>query len=170
MRKFFGRPPTMKIISTVALQPAHRAAISSAIAGVEIVDRQCRTEEEVNEIVGGETDVMLTFRVPDDVADRAPGLRWIQLLSAGADHALGAPLKAGKITFTTTSGIHATPIAEYTLGSMLSYAHRFHLTIRAQTKDVWVRSGDFMATVAEIPGQRVGIVGYGSIGAAAARA
>ncbi len=169
MRKFFGRPPTMKIISTVALQPAHRAAISSAIAGVEIVDRQCRTEEEVNEIVGGGTEVMLTFRVPDDVADRAPGLRWIQLLSAGADHAIGAPLNAGKITFTTTSGIHATPIAEYTLGSMLGYAHRFHLTIRAQTKHEWMRSGRFMATVDEIRGQTIGIIGYGSIGRETAR-
>lgn len=160
---------TMKIISTVALQPAHRAAISSTIANAEIVDRQCRTEEEINEIVGGETDVMLTFRVPDDVADRAPGLRWIQLLSAGADHALGPPLKAGKITFTTTSGIHATPIAEYTLASMLAYAHRFHLTIRAQSKHEWLKSGRFMATVDEIRGQTLGIIGYGSIGRETAR-
>jgi len=169
MRKFSSVQQIMKIISTVELKPAHRAAISSAVAGAEIVDRQCRTEEEVNEIVGGGCDVMVTFRVPEDVADRAPGLRWIQLLSAGADHAIGAPLKAGKITFTTTSGIHATPIAEYTLASMLGYAHRFHLTLRAQTKHEWMRSGRFMATVDEIRGQTLGIIGYGSIGRETAR-
>jgi len=169
MRKFSSVHQIMKIISTVELKPAHRAAISNAVVGAEIVDRQCRTEEEVNEIVGGGCDVMVTFRVPDDVADRAPGLRWIQLLSAGADHAIGAPLKAGKITFTTTSGIHATPIAEYTLASMLGYAHRFHLTIRAQTKHEWMRSGRFMATVDEIRGQTLGIIGYGSIGRETAR-
>ena len=112
---------------------------------------------------------MVTFRVPDDIEDRAPGLKWIQLLSAGADHALVRPLNAGKITFTTTSGIHATPIAEYTLASMLSYAHRFHLTIRAQTKHEWLKSGRFMATVDEIRGQTLGIIGYGSIGRETAR-
>src|SRR5260370_41346565 len=99
MRKFSSVHQIMKIISTVELKPAHRAAISNAGAGVEIVDRQCRTEEEVNEIVGGGCDVMVTFRVPDDVADRAPGLRWIQLLSSCSYHAIRAPLKAGTRTF-----------------------------------------------------------------------
>jgi phosphoglycerate dehydrogenase-like enzyme len=167
--KVFERQSIMKVISTVELKPAHRAAISSAVAGVEIVDRQCRTEGEVNELVGGGGDVMVTFRVPDDVAERAPSLRWIQLLSAGADHVLNGPHKLGTIEVTTTSGIHATPIAEYTLASMLAYAHRFHLMIRAQTKHEWLKSGRFMATVDEIRGQTLGIIGYGSIGRETAR-
>jgi phosphoglycerate dehydrogenase-like enzyme len=167
--KVFRDLSVMKIISTVELQPALRAAISNAVAGVEIVERQCRTQEEVNELVGGGGEVMLTFRVPDDVADRAPSLRWIQLLSAGADHVLNGPHKLGTIAITTTSGIHATPIAEYTLASMLAYAHRFHLMIRAQTKHEWLKSGRFMATVDEIRGQTLGIIGYGSIGRETAR-
>ncbi len=167
--KVFERLPIMKIISTVALQPAHRAAISSAVAGAEIVDRQCHTQEEVRELIGGGGDVLLTFRVPDDVADRAHGIKWIQLLSAGADHALTDALKADAIPIATASGIHATPIAEYTLASMLSYAHRFHLTIRAQTNHTWLKSGRFMANVDEIRGLTLGIIGYGSIGRETAR-
>lgn len=159
----------MKIISTVALQPAHRAAISSAVAGAEIVDRQCRTAEEVSELVSDGCDVLLTFRMPDDVTDRARGLKWIQLLSAGADHALAGPLKTSTIPVTTASGIHATPIAEYTLASMLSFAHRIHLAIRAQMKHEWMRSGQFMASVDEIRGLTLGIIGYGSIGRETAR-
>jgi len=159
----------MKIISTVGLQPAHRAAISSAVAGAEIVDRRCREPEEVSELVSGGCDVLLTFQVPNDVTDRARGLKWIQLLSAGADHALTGPLKASTIPVTTASGIHATPIAEYTLASMLTYAHRIHLAIRAQTKREWMRSGGFMASVDEIRGQTLGIIGYGSIGRETAR-
>lgn len=158
----------MKIISTVALQPAHRDAISKAVAGAEIVDRQCRTQEEANDLVGGGCDVLLTFRIPDDV-NRVRGLHWIQLLSAGADHALGGQLKAGTVSVTTASGIHATPIAEYTLASMLSYAHRIHLAIRAQTKHEWMRSGQFMASVDELRGLTLGIIGYGSIGRETAR-
>jgi len=159
----------MKIISTVALQPAHRAAISSAVPGVEIVDRQCRTLEEVGALVAEGCDVLLTFRMPDDVTERARGLKWIQLLSAGADHALAGPLKSSTIPVTTASGIHATPISEYTMASMLSYAHRIHLAIRAQTRREWMRSGRFMAGVDEISGLTLGIIGYGSIGRETAR-
>jgi phosphoglycerate dehydrogenase-like enzyme len=110
----------------------------------------------------------LTFRVPNDLANRA-SVKWIQLLSAGADHVLGGPLKGSKIPITTASGIHATPIAEYTLASMLAYAHRIHLAIRAQVRHEWMRSGAFMAGVDDIRGQTLGIIGYGSIGRETAR-
>ena len=159
----------MKIISTVALQPAHRAAITSAVPGAELADRQCRTAEEAGDFVGGGCDVLLTFRIPLDITNRARGLKWIQLLSAGADHALGGPLKGIAIPVTTASGIHATPIGEYTIASMLAYAHRIHLAIRAQIRREWMRSGAFMASVDEIRGRTLGIIGYGSIGRETAR-
>src|SRR5277367_2429092 len=132
----------MKVISTVALQPAQRAAVASAVPSVELADRQCRTAEETADLIRTNgCDVLLTFRVPNDVAKLAPGLKWIQLLSAGADHVLGGPLKGSTIPIATASGIHATPIAEYTLASMLAYAHRIHLAIRAQVRHEWLRSG-----------------------------
>lgn len=158
----------MKIVSSVALQPAQRTAILNAMPGADLADRQCRTAEEVGELVGAGCDVLLTFRVPNDIANRA-SVRWIQLLSAGADHVLGGPLKGSKIPITTASGIHATPIAEYTMASMLAYAHRIHLAIRAQVRHEWMRSGAFMAGVDDIRGQILGIIGYGSIGRETAR-
>jgi phosphoglycerate dehydrogenase-like enzyme len=106
--------------------------------------------------------------VPNDLAGRAH-VKWIQLLSAGADHVLGGPLKSSAIPITTASGIHATPISEYTLASMLAYAHRIHLAIRAQVRREWMRSGAFMAGVDDIRGQTLGIIGYGSIGRETAR-
>jgi phosphoglycerate dehydrogenase-like enzyme len=121
------------------------------------------------ELASGGCDVMLTFRVPNDIVTRARGLKWIQLLSAGADHVLGGPLKGAPISITTASGIHATPIAEYTIASMLAFAHRIHLAIRAQVRHEWMRSGAFMAGVDDIRGQTLGIVGYGSIGRETAR-
>jgi len=158
----------MKIVSTVALQPAHRSAILNAVPGAELADRQCRTAEEAIEFVGAGCDVLLTFRVPNDLANRAH-VKWIQLLSAGADHLPGGLIESGAISITTASGIHATPIAEYTIASMLAYAHRIHLAIRAQVRREWMRSGAFMAGVDDIRGQTLGIVGYGSIGRETAR-
>lgn len=159
----------MKIISTVALQAHQRSAILAAAPDSIIVDRQCRSPGEIGELVSSGCDVLLSFRMPADVATRAGGLRWVQLLSAGADHALGGPLKGVEFPVTTASGIHATPIAEYTLASMLAYAHRLHLAIRAHVRREWMRSGAFMASVDEIRGRTLGIVGYGSIGRETAR-
>ncbi|HYL60725.1 MAG TPA: D-2-hydroxyacid dehydrogenase [Candidatus Acidoferrales bacterium] len=159
----------MKIVSTVALQPGHRAAIAAAAPGAEIVDRPARSAEEVFALTRDGCDVMLTFITPPEIAKHAPGLKWIQLLSAGADHALSQPLIESNTALTTASGIHATPIAEYTLASMLAYAHRMHLSMRAQMRHEWMRSGQFRGSIDEIRGKTIGIVGYGSIGRETAR-
>jgi len=160
----------MKIISTAALEPAQRAAITAAVPGAELADRQIRSPEEFSELVRDGCDVLLTFRVPRDVIARAPGLRWIQLLSAGADHVLaGGALKDSSIPLTSASGIHATPIAEYTMGSMLTYAHRIHLAIRAQIRHEWTRAQKLSEPIDELRGHTIGIIGYGSIGRETAR-
>ncbi len=156
----------MKIVSTLALTEPQRAMILGAAPGAELADRQCRTAEEVSAMLDGGCDVMLTFRIPNDLPQ---SLRWVQLLSAGADHALVGALKSASIAVTTSSGIHATPIAEYTLASMLAFAHKFHLTIRAQARGEWLRSGQFMGSVEDIRGKTLGVIGYGSIGRETAR-
>jgi phosphoglycerate dehydrogenase-like enzyme len=167
--KVLLRSMKMKIISTVALQPAHRAAITQAVPNAEVLDREVHSREEFGELVSGGCDVLLTFRLPQDTLDRAPGIRWIQLLSAGADRVLAGPLKGSSIPLTTASGIHATPIAEYTLGSMLAYAHRIHLAIRAQIRHEWSRSRALTENIDELRGRTIGIIGYGSIGRETAR-
>jgi len=158
----------MKIISTVALEPPQRAAILAAVPGAELLDRQCRSPEEISGFVSGGCDVLLSFRMPDDILARAGGLKWVQLLSAGADHALGGPMKSAAIPITTASGVHATPIAEYTIASMLAYARRFHVTIRAQQRHEWSRRA-VISSLDVIRGKTLGIVGYGSIGRETAR-
>jgi len=65
----------MKVISAVALQPQQRAALADAVPGIELADRQCRTPDEVGELISSGCDVLLTFRLPPDVAGRARGLK-----------------------------------------------------------------------------------------------
>jgi len=167
LRARFWDVSSIKIVSTVALTESHQNLLRAAAPNVEVVVRQCRTPDDVRELVACNPDAMLGFIMPNDLAQRAPNLRWVQLLSAGADHAMGAA-KSANFTMTTASGIHATPIAEYTIASMLAYAHGFHQLIRAQLRHEWKRSG-FPGTVQELRGQTFGVIGYGSIGRESAR-
>jgi phosphoglycerate dehydrogenase-like enzyme len=160
----------MKIVSTVGLRPAQRTLLEAAAPGAEIVDRQCHTVEEMAELLGSASgcDVLFTFRVPPETMRMAPQLKWIQLLSAGADHALKGQVGAG-VALTTSSGIHAATMAEYSIASMLGFAHKLHLLIRAQMNREWRRSGDFMSMVDAMRGHTLGLIGYGSIGRETAR-
>jgi len=96
------------------------------------------------------------LHLPRSARNRAigPTLKWIQLLSAGVDHALHGRL-ADSVAITSASGIHAAPIAEYTIASMLSFAHRFHQLMRAQMRHEWGRNGDFMASVDVLRGKTI---------------
>src|SRR5579864_4859569 len=165
-----ARETPMKIASTVGLRAPQRALVERAVPGAEIVDRRCRTIEEMAEVVGSANgcDVLFTFRVPPETMRIAPRLKWIQLLSAGADHALKGQVGAG-VAMTTSSGIHAANMAEYTIASMLAFAHKLHLLIRSQMNREWRRSGDFMSMVDAMRGHTLGVIGYGSIGRETAR-
>jgi len=158
----------MKIVIPAPLEGRHREAISVAAQGAEVIDRMCRSTDEIAALITRDTDVLMTFRMPNDILERAPGLKWVQLLSAGADWALGGPLKGVKIPVTNASGIHATPIAEYTLASMLAWAHKLHISLRAQLKHEWHRGG-YMGEVDVLRDKTLGVVGYGSIGRETAR-
>jgi len=116
----------------------------------------------------GGCDILLTLLVPADLAERAPALKWMQLFSAGADH-LPEGAIGPNVIVTTASGIHAAVIAEYILGLMLAWTHRLHVSIRAQLRHEWLRTGYFMATADELRGKTLGIIGYGSIGRETAR-
>ncbi len=102
--------------------------------------------------------------VPATLGDVAPHLKWIQLTSAGADRLLNSGFIEGGVTVTTVSGLHATPIGEFIIGSMLMWAKGAPRSMRAQLKREWTR---FAPT--ELYGKTVGIVGIGHIGAEAGR-
>lgn len=160
----------MKILSTIGLTSEDRLLLEQAAGDAEIVDRRCRSQAEMVEAAEGGCDVYFGFRVPDELMRRAPGLKWVQLLSAGADHILRGLLgERANVAVTTASGIHSTPIAEYTIGSMLAWAHGFHITMRAQIRHEWKRNSQFMDSVDSMRGKTLGIIGYGSIGRETAR-
>ena len=114
-------------------------------------------------------EVLYTFYVPDDVLEIAPNLKWVQLHSAGIDHVLGTPIMDSNVLITTTSGIHATPIAEYVMASILAHRWRVPHWTACQREGRWPPGRWDLYARPELLQSTIGILGYGSIGREVAR-
>ncbi|QWL31395.1 D-2-hydroxyacid dehydrogenase [Rathayibacter toxicus] len=99
-----------------------------------------------------------------------PQLRWVHTMAAGG----GAQVKAAglnseqlaRIAFTTSAGVHATPLTEFSLFGLLAGAKTLPRLHSLQRKHVWGERW-MMSLISE---QTILIVGLGSIGRATARA
>lgn len=124
---------------------------------------------DVKDEVLATTEILYTGRFFPD-PEQVPLLRWIQLHSAGMDGAIkNRVIQAEDIVVTSTSGIHATQMANYCLMMILAFNYRLKQMLDHQAKAEWhPRSAD-MFKPRDLSAQTVGIVGYGSIGRELAR-
>ncbi|MFQ5857734.1 MAG: D-2-hydroxyacid dehydrogenase [Anaerolineae bacterium] len=98
-----------------------------------------------------------------------PSVRWIQLHTAGANQLLGAPILQSDIAITTASGVHSTPITEYTFAQILAWQRRIPLMLHYQQRGEWPTARWDQFAVPELRGATLGVVGYGRIGKDVAR-
>lgn len=108
------------------------------------------------------TDAMPAPRVS------ARGLRWVHLLSAGYNQAIGHPLaqRAG-VRVTNSAGICAGHMAEFVIGQMLRYTKRFDELSALQQAHNW--PDRVKLSTPALRGRRAVIVGYGGVGRETAR-
>ena len=111
-----------------------------------------------------EADVIYGLRLPRNMLERCPRLKWVQVTSAGVDRYLSRAFRRSTVVLTNASGIHATPIGEFVLGQMLMFVKGTPLCFELKQRKEWrrYRSG-------VLRGKTVGIVGLGSIGREVAR-
>ena len=110
-------------------------------------------------------EVLVATRIPSDVTARAPKLRWIQVTSAGIDHLWKPCLDGTDIMLTSAKGIHAGPMAEFVMGTILLFAKGFLRLADQRRERRWDR---FL--VDEIAGQTLALIGTGAIGSAVGEA
>lgn len=169
----------MKIVSTFVLTGEQRRLILEAGPEAELVDptqvpgrkaRHALFDAEAMESHLADCDVMLAYAIPRDLVARAPRLKWLHCMAAGLDYVLRTGMfDHSKVVLTNTSGAQATMIGEYILMAMLACAHKYHTSIRAQSRHEWMGLGYFFANTDTLRGKTAGIVGYGPIGREAAR-
>jgi phosphoglycerate dehydrogenase-like enzyme len=102
--------------------------------------------------------------------EEAPLLRWIQLNSAGMEHALKQRIvQAEDMLVTSVSGMHVQQIANFCMMAILAFHYKLPKFYELQRQHKWPeRSGEIFRPV-DMKQKTVGIVGYGSIGREVAR-
>jgi phosphoglycerate dehydrogenase-like enzyme len=157
---------TVQVLSTRDLTEPLLDQLRAVSPRLHVIQQTARNADEVAEVLAEHPDVevLYGFRLPPDLLELAPRLRWLQLDIAGNDHILHHPIMHSDVAITNASGIHATPIAEYVFASIL--AHRWQVPgwIRSQSRSEWPASRSQLYTRPELRDATLGIVGYGSVG------
>jgi phosphoglycerate dehydrogenase-like enzyme len=95
----------------------------------------------------------------------APKLKWLQATSAGiGQYVMKNGLDAIGVTFTTASGAHARPLADFCTMAMLMFAKDYFGMLRDQRARRWSRT-----CAEELTGKTLAIIGLGRVGREVAR-
>jgi len=117
------------------------------------------------------------FGVPEDsteglaeVVNGLPRLRWVHATSAGAGEQVGkaglSPDALERVVITTSSGVHAVPLAEFAILGLLAVAKELPRLIEDQRARAWP---EVRRPVRELSGQTLFLLGLGDIGREVAR-
>lgn len=111
--------------------------------------------------------ILVTLSALPPTPEDCPHLELIHFFSAGTNHIANHPIYTDtKITLTTSSGIHGPQIAEWVVMTALVQSHHYNKLYELQKQKRWGKNdidGDYHR-VRDLVGQRLGVLGYGSIG------
>jgi phosphoglycerate dehydrogenase-like enzyme len=131
---------------------------------LDVVDVRNETAFDMDAIEDAELEVIVGPRTPRDLG-RVPGVRWLQLRSAGVDHLAADPPWRHDIVTTNARGVYAVPIAEYVTGMVLR-SHQPPAWAVDQLAHRWPAESPLISI---LRGSTALVVGYGSIGREIAR-
>ncbi len=136
---------------------------------LKFIRKSAKTASDIPRDIWATTDILYTARILPE-PDIALRLHWVQSHLAGVEGLLEQPLfSSGDVMLTTTSGIHASSMAEYTFSMILAFARKIPTMLAHQQKTEWPEDRFNIFLPRELRGSTLGIVGYGSIGRAMAR-
>src|SRR5262245_964945 len=120
----------------------------------------------LDEALDDTVEILVTEAMPRRV-DACDGLRWVQLLSSGAEQLINHPLLLRPVLFSNAAGICAVHIAEFVVAQVLRHFKEFDQIRDLQEIGRW---GDRAAMARPcLRGLRAVIVGYGGVGREVAR-
>ena len=155
--------PRIKVLHDPSLMPRTRYI---ADHGGEPMTRTPEQEARFAAMLA-QADVMFDFDRAHlrDLRQAAPRLKWVQATSAGIGQMIKrAGLGETGIIFTTSSGVHARPLADFCLMAMLMFVKDYQRMERDKQAKRWERyCGE------ELTGKTLAVIGLGRVGVEVAR-
>ncbi len=157
----------MKVVVSFKAEPEHRRIIEEAVGDVaEVLYLQDMPEDKRSEAIM-DAEVVLAIYPDREIGDLSllRGVKLIQIVWAGVDH---VPFKdiPESVVVASNSGAYAEPMAEHVMGMVLALAKRLLPNHLKLAKGIYDRH----TLNKEIRGKNLGILGFGGIGKAVARA
>jgi D-2-hydroxyacid dehydrogenase (NADP+) len=145
-----------------SIPDAQASALARQFPGVDFI--RARTLEEAGRAIAN-VDACFTPHLLPEMIAQAPRLRWVHSSAAAVEGLLPLrDLAAAGITVTNSRGIQAIPIAEHVMGGLLVLSRRFDRTLAAQQNRLWIQNALSDEWPRMLHGQRMTIVGLGTIG------
>jgi phosphoglycerate dehydrogenase-like enzyme len=134
--------------------------------GSEII-RTLEQEKKLQDMMS-QADILLGY-VPrgyqNNITKWFPKLKWNQSPSAGIGWGARAHgWTETDILFTTASGVHSTPLAEFCIMSMLMFVKNYFLMDEEKKKRHWART-----SATELKNKTLAVIGLGRVGSEVAR-
>ncbi|KAI9713183.1 MAG: hypothetical protein M1820_001168 [Bogoriella megaspora] len=101
--------------------------------------------------------------------EAVPNLKLVHAPGAGIDSLENPVFSAPHIRATTSNGIAAPTISEWFIAQLLNHTRQLEKFRVLQRETTWNQSINELIGVRDLVGQRIGVLGYGSIGRQSAR-
>ena len=150
----------MKLLTTSRFSSQDLDALKGIAPELEVV-RELDAEKAREQFRNAE--IYCGLQLPGPLAE-AQGLRWVQLVSAGAEHIFDTGILRSDVMVTTASGVHVHAISEYVLTMMVMLARRLPQILAETAKHEWRTDRQRMYYGEELYGKTVGVLGLGAIG------
>ncbi len=113
-----------------------------------------------------DADVLIGWKFPrPGLAERAPKLRWVQLIGAGVDHLYPLDWLPAGVKLITASGVHTKKSFEYVLMGLIALHTRLPRLAGHQRARTWKK-----IQTGTLPGKTALVIGLGAVGTGAAEA
>src|SRR6476619_6485033 len=155
------------LLTSVFHRPDTVERLRALSPDLDIVDATGDPAFDIDAFDDPDVEVIVGSRAPADLG-RVPGLRWLQVRSAGVDHLSADPPWRKGIVVTNGRGVYAIPMAEYVTGMVLRIFQPSAAWAADQADHRW-RDFDGAQLATVVRGKTAVMVGYGSIGREVAR-
>lgn len=157
---------SLKIVSFASQNPQRQGELKDALSehGEDVQISFAANEDEACELIK-DANVLLAHRLTEKLFRAAPFLKWVHLTSAGVEKSLFKAFIESDVTLTNSRGMHARPIAEWTMAGLHYWSQQLQIAEEWRRTREWkVPKKRMTESRRLLRGLSALVVGYGEVG------